>query len=333
MCDCISEMLAQARQDQVLQGEMDAIYDFAKGLPQFTKETLLHERNGNLEIVVPTMGKIGDMTAKFLSFGEVGSARLKLEYHTEASLIQSKISCLGAALLAAGAQKAESKVSELGRFFTKLAKEGQLSDKESASCCHVLTYFATFQPWTKISLAKLLGKDGASPLEENLSKVIDLAKSMQAAFSSILAMAKESDDASACELLLIGEPVRNIYSKLIPGSCVHKGLVAFWPEFAGGLASIVDLVDATVTRWVAKTCSTFGCFIKNLLDKNASLEKVLVKDIVGHVQPDVEQGEADMKDAKAKEISLHSIYLAYVQHGQEGKMMNFELPSVGCQTR
>ena len=294
MMESISEMLTQARQDQLLGKEFEAAADFATSLSVTVDNIIRKDKDtGAIEIVVPQMNKVCDMVAKFISFTEMTSERARVLLSGQYQCVASRIDELLESLTEAAAMKNTD-------FFTKLSDlfvgcfvekpESPWTDGKSSDCLQQLVALATFQPWAKLPLARLLGKTHAANLEKAASSIVALGNCLQKSFPNLTAL-KTIDSKEA---LVMSSEVRALYTMLTDES-VTTAIAKLAPALKPGIKEIFGFITKNIGHCLCSTASTMGKFLESLLETEIQFDQILAANVVGLVDlsDDAKAGTVD----------------------------------------
>ena len=304
VCDEIGKMVAQSRQDQLLEKEIACACEFARGLKTIDKDTIMKEK----EFSIPNQNKFADMVAKQQALKANGSDHMKTKMVDNIDVIESRIVQLKDALTSAVSSKYGDDIMEMFNYL-KLLKTG-LNDQQAARCCQLLTNISNFQPWQKVPLPKLLGKSWATELETISGSVAKFGKLLMAAFPKLLSLGQGDSEDS----LLMCKEITETYACLQDQDCLH-GLKVLWgPEKDPAIEAVLGSIETAVSSWLLKTCSTFEAFICELMEPEFDVNKVMTTAVVGIVDEEVIPSKVGNDHVV---VDFNGIFAAFVKHKQD----------------
>lgn len=153
-----------------------------------------------------------------------------------------------------------------------------MDEENAANFIQTLNGVVTYQPLRKVALAKLLGKDGASPLEKETASIGRLIACIKDALLKLRLL----HGPSISESLLMDEHIKSLFASIHDDDLVNafKKIVPTWSEI---IERVDGLIQGAVKSWMSTTTSTFRTFINKLLDTQMNYESVLHPDILGAV--------------------------------------------------
>lgn len=249
------------------------------------------------------------MYAKYQIFLSNASARLKEKPDCVAygDTISQRLTQLSEHLSKAVAAAYENKFQALTENIRTLP-EGKLSDEAYASALADLQVLTGFQPYARVPLLKVIGKDHAEPFVKGLSSVTKLTQALIAAFPKIQAMSKDVPD----ETFLVHVQLKELYTILNDQdttSFAYKLAPCLEPAFT----AVQKSISQGVAAWMSKMGATCARFLTEILKPEADLNAILKPEVVGVAELDAEDASSEGKDGK-NEIDWCHVYGGFVQH-------------------
>lgn len=279
VCDEVSRKVTQCKQDAILMADLEAAVDYAKNMKNdITNETVMKERDGDWDIVVPNQTKFAEMVAKAAMFQEKASNHMKSEQQQNLDVIQSRVDQLHDSMVVALRMKYENKFTNINDIFTQLA-DGKLENEKVTDALATIAQCGSYQPFVKIPLVKLLGKSMGGGLEEKASSVASLCNLMKVALPKLcsLAAAPCKDDS-----LLMERSVIAVFTTL-SDAAVMSNVQSVLPSCESGVQKLSAMIQKSVHDFMASTTATFHGFIVAILEPNVQVDSVLKSSIVGTV--------------------------------------------------
>ena len=308
MCDHVQKVTAQIRKDELLAHEIEAAAEFAKSMKPITRESITKERDGDYDVVIPTMNKLTDMVGKYFSFNDAASDRCKATCLFETGEVEGRIKQLRVALIEAGMFKIEKKFPTFPDMLDRLAsnKLGSIAD-----AMQLFGDMGGYQCIPKLPLVKLLGKDTASEIESIFASVASTSKLLQASYDKLAAVASGSVN----EDLLTEDRFLSLTQHLND----EKAMATFstWlPSWASALEKLKSMLSTSILEFTKQTTSTFHGFVLKLLETEINMPSILKSEIVGSI--DLEEKVDKDRDVEKTiqcifhhSFSLFSVSLVY----------------------
>ncbi|CAK9010536.1 unnamed protein product [Durusdinium trenchii] len=236
----VAQVIGQFQQDQMLRSDMQSADETAAiwKTETITKDLILKSKDDDHEFCIPMQSKFYDMVAKLQLYKESASDRLKA---TDKSLevvnrIDGLVDQMQSAVTAAVAFKSTQKFPKLLESFASLA-DGKMDEENAANFIQTLNGVVTYQPLRKVALAKLLGKDGASPLEKETASIGRLIACIKDALLKLRLL----HGPSISESLLMDEHIKSLFASIHDDDLVNafKKIVPTWSE-------IIERVDGLI---------------------------------------------------------------------------------------
>ena len=279
VCDVVSRKVTQCKQDAILTTDLEGAADYAKNMKNdITKDTIMKERDGDWDIVVPNQQKFAEMVAKAAMFQEKASQQVKSDQRENLDVIQSRVDQLHDSMAVALRMKYEKKFTNINDLFTELAG-GVLDSEKVTNALATLAQCASYQPCAKIPLAKLLGKSMGGGLEEKTSSVASLCDLTKVALPKLCSLATGSckDDNILMERCVVA-----VFTTLCDAAVVAN-ILGVLPSWEIGLAKLTTMIQNGVRAFMTSATATFHSFIVTILEPNIQVDCVLKSSIVGSV--------------------------------------------------
>ena len=317
ICDQVQGQVSQFRKDKLLEMDLVSAFEQANALKVPAKDSIIKQKDGEVEIVVPGTSKIGEITMKYYTFLADASPTLQelSSSKQKAAAIKAFINDINTVLVEAVVHKYESKFAELSSALISLENPGEFTDEKAAVCNKFLAIMPTYQPFHKVGLAKLVGKDLAAAGEAAVSQLGKLGQALLDGIPKLSLIAKGVVN----EVDLVNKEVVALYACLNSKECRHaqKLLVPFLEK---PLDVVETFITSAVKDWMLRTSSTFRSFISFLLEPEIVIQKALAREHVGEVDVEDKEGHQD--------VDYPSVYLAFVSVnlGKKFNGMNISFP-------
>ena len=166
LSDLAQKRIHQFKADVLFQIDVGVAVQIAGELKVMNVDSLLKDKQGEMELAIPSQAKIFDMVAKWQAAVDGASSPFKTKHEEELGIVESKIKELKTGLLSVVAYKTKQ-FEAMDMLIAKLCKDG-FKDGEALECSRLLSGLEAFQPLHKVPLTKLLGRDCAQHLEDTL---------------------------------------------------------------------------------------------------------------------------------------------------------------------
>ena len=303
MVETVHELCVQERNDQLLSVAMDSAVEIANSVKV---EVNLKEKDGELEVLVASAGKLADMTSKWASFTASASDKLKASHGTKAADIEKRLQELQDSLAKAAAARFEHKYKDAIELLRKGLSEGDLTAENAAIISTSLASLQKFQALPRVPLSKLLGKDLVSGLDSALSCALDFGQILGSTTPKLLALVGE-----VTETTLMHSQMTSLWAKLHEQD-LHTRLDMVAPIFDSARVAVETFLTNKSVMWLRNATSSFQQFICNLLD-NTKIDELLNLETVGALDINDKDGWS-----KVHFISFYGSFLRFMPQRKMG---------------
>ncbi|CAE7837992.1 unnamed protein product, partial [Symbiodinium necroappetens] len=268
LSDLAQKRIHQFKADMLFQIDVGLAVQIAGELKVMNVDSLLKDKQGEMELAIPSQAKIVDMVAKWQAAVDGASIPFKTKHKAELEIVESKIQELKTGFLSVVAYK----TNQFQRMEALIAKlgEGGFKDAEALECGRLLSGLEALQPLHKVPLIKLLGKDGAQQLEDIVAPAFAFFKQFAAAFSQVVKISQ----VSVMEGEIMAKEIIDLYASLHDNGLINKvKTVAPWIHV--GLNNLTSFLEKAAKDWVTASCGDFAKFAAQVLDPEANFEDIV----------------------------------------------------------
>ena len=282
----LSELAAkktqQFRADLLLEIDLAAAAQIAAELKVMNVDTLLKDKQGEMELIIPSQPKICDMVAKWQATVDGASTSLKAKCTDHMETVDSKVRELKAGLLSVVAYKTKQ-FEAMEKLIGRLCKGEGFQDGEAVECSRLMSALDAMQPLQKVPLVKLLGKDYAQDLENTLLPALSFFKQLHGAFSHVVKLSQVSVKEGA----IMAREIIDLYASLHNNDLLTKiDTVAPW--FHTGWNNLRSFLEKVAKDWISTTCSDFANFAAKIMVPDANFQEVVQSIPAGAEAADVD---------------------------------------------